>query len=664
MLKSSDREHSHVRFRHKVSTSLLTVLAVIALGLLSGLFLIGLRLASVQNEIGELKDSSLPRLIKLSQLSQEASASIAIAPALSTNPSRFEFETLLSRLEDKKGSQEQLLKELRKLISNADAADTLERNSKLLAENQTTLTTVVRQQIGVRRRLERHIDGLNKLARDIHQYSEDRGGLDTAMQKALVAVLRTQRVLLDRKRARFSRNRLEIVTEMNELGVQAAQFTEPLAEAEPADRPAGPTPLFKVVEYWKAQGNRLLDEKEIALTNEFKIKALVEENSLIANRLLSSANTEFVRANQALTEQIQAIASATRFNLVAMISVVGALLAGSIVFWLILQSRVLRRLDRMRDGLRLFAESRDRAISDKRPDEIGEIAQALSVYMAKIDEQEAALSEKTQDLENLSARLAKYLSPQVYESIFSGRQQVAVASTRKKLTVFFSDIVGFTELADQLESEELTALLNEYLTEMSIIALDHGATIDKFVGDSVMVFFGDPETRGIREDALACVKMAIAMRDRLVGLNESWKQSGISKKMTCRMGIHTGYCTVGNFGSEERMDYTIIGGTVNTASRLESAAKPDQILISYETFALVSEVIDCEEQGKIDVKGIAYPVITYSVLKYRQLPEKQDSVYRESVKGMSLEIDRDSMQPADRNAALEKLERAIEHLRG
>ena len=93
------------------------------------------------------------------------------------------------------------------------------------------------------------------------------------------------------------------------------------------------------------------------MANEFKIKALVEENSLIANRLLSSANTEFARANQALTKQIHAIASATRFNLVAMISVVGALFAGSIVFWLILQARVLRRLGRMRDGLRRFAES-------------------------------------------------------------------------------------------------------------------------------------------------------------------------------------------------------------------------------------------------------------------------------------------------------------------
>lgn len=663
MANSGKTSVSQVRFRDKVSTSLLVVLAIIALGLLIGLFVIGVRLASVQDEIGELRDTSLPRLIKLSQLSQESSASIAIAPALSTNPSRFEFETLLSRLEDKKGSQDRLLKELRQLIRNEDAADALERNSKLLAENQTALTTVVRQQIDVRRKLEKHVDVLKKLTREIRRYSDEQDIIDAATQKALVVVLRIQGVLLDGKRARFSRNRLEIVGEIDELERLAAQSNGPPAQAEQPGRPTSPPPPVKVLDYWKVQGGRLLDDKGTALKNEFRIKALVEENSLIANRLLSSANTEFARANQALTEQIQTIASATRFNLVAMISVVIAFVAGSVVFWLILQARVFRRLDRMRDGLRRFAESRDRAISDARPDEIGEIAHALGDYMEKISEQEGALSTKTQDLENLSARLAKYLSPQVYESIFSGKQQVAVASSRKKLTVFFSDIVGFTELADQLESEELTALLNEYLTEMSQIALDHGATIDKYVGDSVMVFFGDPETRGVRQDALACVEMAIAMRDRLVELNRRWEKSGISKTLACRMGIHTGYCTVGNFGSEKRMDYTIIGGTVNTASRLESSAKPDQILISYETYALVSEAIDCEEQGKIDVKGIAYPVITYGVLKHRQHSDRQTPPYRAAVAGMKLEIDRDSMQPAERQAAMEKLRRAIEHLR-
>ena len=124
------------------------------------------------------------------------------------------------------------------------------------------------------------------------------------------------------------------------------------------------------------------------------------------------------------------------------------------------------------------------------------------------------VSEKNAMLETLSGKLSKYLPPQVYASIFSGAQDVTVVSQRKKLTVFFSDIAGFTETTDKMESEDLTQLLNQYLTEMSRIAHDHGATIDKYIGDAVMIFFGDPETRGVREDAIACVRMAVAMQKR------------------------------------------------------------------------------------------------------------------------------------------------------
>src|SRR5262249_22720928 len=165
--------------------------------------------------------------------------------------------------------------------------------------------------------------------------------------------------------------------------------------------------------------------------------------------------------------------------------------------------------------------------------------------------------------------------------------EVKIASRRKELTIFFSDIAGFTETAERLESEHLTQLLNHYLTEMSKIALSHGATIDKYVGDAIVIFFGDPETRGVKEDALACVEMAIAMRKRLHELRAVWRASGIEKPLQCRIGINTGYCTVGNFGSEDRMEYTIIGGGVNLASRLEAAATPGEILISYETYAHV-----------------------------------------------------------------------------
>ena len=146
----------------------------------------------------------------------------------------------------------------------------------------------------------------------------------------------------------------------------------------------------------------------------------------------------------------------------------------------------------------------------------------VAVYsdITELKQRETQLAEKTRSLEQLSTQLAKYLAPQVYESIFTGKQEVKIASRRKKLTVFFSDVVGFTETADRLASEDVTRLVNHYLTEMSRIALSYGATIDKYVGDAIVIFFGDPETRGINEDALACVEMAIAMRKRMRELHE------------------------------------------------------------------------------------------------------------------------------------------------
>ncbi|MCC7517381.1 MAG: hypothetical protein IT470_08600 [Pseudomonadales bacterium] len=231
---------------------------------------------------------------------------------------------------------------------------------------------------------------------------------------------------------------------------------------------------------------------------------------------------------------------------------------------------------------------------------------------------EDKVRERTHALESLTAKLAKYLSPQVYSSIFHGQNDVRVETRRKKLTVFFSDIKGFTEMTDSLESEVLSSLLNNYLDEMAQIALKHGGTIDKFIGDAVMVFFGDPESNGEKEDAIACVRMALDMRDRMIVLREKWKNEGIYKPLRIRCGINTGYCTVGNFGCENRMDYTIVGGQVNLASRLESNAQPDQILISHETYALVKEVVACVEKGEITVKGIARPVQTYQVLDLKE----------------------------------------------
>jgi adenylate cyclase len=274
------------------------------------------------------------------------------------------------------------------------------------------------------------------------------------------------------------------------------------------------------------------------------------------------------------------------------------------------------------------------------------------------------ITRKNKELETLSLKLAKYLSPQVYNSIFEGRQEVKLASGRKKLTVFFSDIADFTETTEKMESEDLTQLLNQYLTEMSAVALKYGATIDKFIGDAIMIFFGDPETRGVKEDALACVEMAIAMQKRIGELADVWRDAGIEQPLRCRIGIHTGYCTVGNFGSNDRMDYTIIGGGVNLASRLEHEAPAGGILVSYETFALVKDEILCEEQGHVRVKGIAYPVATYRAVDLRSNLGPGEGPIHTELPHFRLDADPGRMPPEARALAATALRAALARLNG
>ena len=272
---------------------------------------------------------------------------------------------------------------------------------------------------------------------------------------------------------------------------------------------------------------------------------------------------------------------------------------------------------------------------------------------SELRQREQDLTEKSTTLAALSSKLAKYLAPQVYNSIFTGQQDVKIVSARKKLTVCFSDLVGFTEITDQMESEDLTQLLNQYLTEMSKIALQYGATIDKYVGDAIVMFFGDPTTLGVRQDALACVQMAIAMQQRVSELAQEWRGIGIGTPLRCRIGIHTGYCTVGNFGSEDRMDYTMVGGTVNLASRLEHEAPPGGILISFETYAHVKGEVHCEERGQVQVKGIAYPVATYAVLGPKQDAERDVTAH------LQLDLDPERMTDDERRAAAGELRRAL-----
>jgi len=247
----------------------------------------------------------------------------------------------------------------------------------------------------------------------------------------------------------------------------------------------------------------------------------------------------------------------------------------------------------------------------------------------------------------LSMKISRYLAPQVYKRIFSGEKDVTIHTERKKLTIFFSDIKDFTATTERLQPEQLTHLLNEYFTEMSAIALRHGGTIDKFVGDAILIFFGDPETKGEAEDARDCLRMAFEMQRRLAELNVKWRQAGVSHPFSVRMGINTGYCNVGNFGSADRMDYTIIGAEANLAARLQSIAAPGNVVISYETYALVREMVAAQPLPGITMKGISREVVPYEVRGILNASGEVVEIFTAHMTGLDFYLDPGALDKAN-----------------
>ena len=220
-----------------------------------------------------------------------------------------------------------------------------------------------------------------------------------------------------------------------------------------------------------------------------------------------------------------------------------------------------------------------------------------------------------EELKSLSLNLSRYVSPQIYKKVFDEQTSVQLNSVRKKLTVFFSDIVGFTQMTDELESEDLTDLLNVYLNAMATIAVRHGATIDKYIGDAVMIFFGDPDSSGTTQDAKKCIEMAIEMQEFISKNASDWvERHALNRDLEVRIGIGTGYCTVGNFGSDDRLDYTVLGKTVNLAARLESNARPGSILVSNETYKVTKGLFDFDDGHSYNLKGLQAQVKAYEVI--------------------------------------------------
>ncbi len=213
----------------------------------------------------------------------------------------------------------------------------------------------------------------------------------------------------------------------------------------------------------------------------------------------------------------------------------------------------------------------------------------------------------------MKARLTPYFAPSVMEKILASPEMLTNVA-KKELTILFSDIVGFTAWSSHKEAQEIHETLNRYFQEMSAIVFAYEGTIDKFMGDGMLAFFGDPTPQ--KDHAKRGVQAAIAMQQKVWELKKEWQMTG-GMKIRIRIGLHCGEVVVGNMGSIERMDYTVIGSHVNLAQRLESNCAPDRILISQEVYDKLDDYYVTTSNGKIEAKGFPEPVKVYYVNRYQ-----------------------------------------------
>jgi adenylate cyclase len=231
---------------------------------------------------------------------------------------------------------------------------------------------------------------------------------------------------------------------------------------------------------------------------------------------------------------------------------------------------------------------------------------------ARIDEQMAELVR--------SGELKRFIPRQVAEGLLAGQLVPDQAFERRKITLLFADMVGFTDLSETLEPEELSEVLNEYLREMTAVALAHGGTLDNFIGDGLMVLFGAPVRAEEQVQAWSAVQAAVEMRSKIQELAARIRARGIPADLKIRVGINTGHCTVGVFGSEIMRAYKAVGFAVNIASRLQSEAGPGSILCGFRTYALIQDQVRAVEREPLTVKGAARPVEAWEITELIEPP--------------------------------------------
>lgn len=255
---------------------------------------------------------------------------------------------------------------------------------------------------------------------------------------------------------------------------------------------------------------------------------------------------------------------------------------------------------------RVNAGLNKKRLHDLEQEHIDEVARLNRQLEARVEEQMAELVR--------TGELKRFLPLQIAEGLMAGQLSPADGFERRKLTLLFADLVGFTDLSDTLEPEELSEVLNEYLREMTAVAVAHGGTLDNYIGDGLMVIFGAPIADEEPVQAWAALRAGFGMIARADELSAAIRDRGIPADLRLRVGVNTGHCTVGVFGSDLLRAYKAVGFAVNVAARLQSEADPGTVLAGFRTYALVKDRVRAQSRGELTLKGAARPVEAWEIV--------------------------------------------------
>ncbi|HSW12167.1 MAG TPA: adenylate/guanylate cyclase domain-containing protein [Solimonas sp.] len=235
------------------------------------------------------------------------------------------------------------------------------------------------------------------------------------------------------------------------------------------------------------------------------------------------------------------------------------------------------------------------------------------LYQRTQRRQQQRMQEAHVSLAQANRLIRRYVPARLAEQISSGAHDESTRPERRKLTIVFIGIDDFNSAAEELEAEDLAAILGEYLSEMVAIADRHDGTMNHVLGHGMLILFGAPQATNDRDHALRAIRMAQEMQQRVAAMQGMWSRHGLDRPFRIRVGINTGYVSVGDFGSQERKLYSGIGLQTNVTERIQEDCRPGQILISHTTWALVQDEIRCSSQADIPMQALGSPLRVYTL---------------------------------------------------